>query len=114
MKNQHRSGMMTRSAFVTSRALDFFSEAELTRQFGHGRELWPLVVVKELVDNSLDGCEATETAPEITIALELDAITLVEARSRGKNGYKQSSRNLFNFTPIHRLLTPVPANVTGN
>ena len=50
---------MTRSAFVTSRALDFFSEAELTRQFGHGRELWPLALVKELVDNSLDGCEGT-------------------------------------------------------
>src|SRR5215831_5049722 len=78
MKNHHKSGMMTRSAFVTSRALDFFSEAELTRQFGYGRELWPLVVVKELIDNSLDGCEATETPPEITIALEPDAITVTD------------------------------------
>jgi len=40
--------------FRTSRLLDFASERELTAQIGHPAEYWPRVVVKELLDNSLD------------------------------------------------------------
>jgi DNA topoisomerase VI subunit B len=39
---------------------------------------WPLVLVKELIDNALDACESAKNyiAPEITITLEPDAITV--------------------------------------
>jgi hypothetical protein len=37
--------------------MDFFSEKELVTQTGHGIDEWPLVIVKELVDNALDACE---------------------------------------------------------
>lgn len=40
--------ILNRTTFRTSRAMDFFSEKELTTQTGHGIEEWPLVVVKEL------------------------------------------------------------------
>jgi hypothetical protein len=49
--------------FSTSRLLDFASKRELTAQVGHAPEMWPLVVVKELVDNALDAAEETGTAP---------------------------------------------------
>jgi hypothetical protein len=39
--------------FRTSRLLDFASRRELTAQIGHKPEMWPQVVVKELVDNCL-------------------------------------------------------------
>ena len=45
---------VARTAFSTSRLLDFVSEKELTLQCGYGRHDWALVVVKELVDNALD------------------------------------------------------------
>lgn len=67
---------LARSAFITDRRLDFFSEAELTRQCGYSRPLWPQVAIKELIDNGLDGCEATNVPPEITIQLDADAITV--------------------------------------
>ena len=35
--------------------MEFCNEKELTNQTGHEPDEWPLVIVKELVDNSLDG-----------------------------------------------------------
>src|SRR6266704_2484982 len=65
-----------RTAFTTNRTMEFFTESELTNQIGYGKSLWPLVLVKELIDNSLDACESADIAPEITITLEPDAVTV--------------------------------------
>jgi hypothetical protein len=35
---------------------------------------WPLVVAKELLDNSLDAAEEAEVAPDITVIVEADRI----------------------------------------
>jgi DNA topoisomerase VI subunit B len=67
---------LARTAFTTDRTLEFFSESELTTQMGYGRGLWPLVLVKELIDNALDACESSDKAPEIIVILEPDAITV--------------------------------------
>ena len=42
-----------RATFRTNRLLDFFSEKELVAQIGHQVAEWPLVAVKELIDNAL-------------------------------------------------------------
>ena len=60
------SPRLERVAFKTSRLLDFVGRRELTAQIGHPPEEWPLVILKELVDNALDACEEAEVAPEIT------------------------------------------------
>ena len=44
-------------------------EAGLTTQIGHGSELWPIVVAKELIDNALDACESKDIAPQTVVAL---------------------------------------------
>lgn len=62
-----------RQTFVVSRALSFFSEPELTRQIGHPRAAWPLVLVKELIDNGLDACENADCAPQIDVIVTPDA-----------------------------------------
>lgn len=67
-----------RTAFSTSRQLDFLSEKELTLQCGYGPNEWPLVVVKELVDNALDACEEQGIAPEITVTVDEDSITVAD------------------------------------
>ena len=65
-----RSGVaQERATFTTSRLLDFFSAKELTAQTGHAVHQWPLVVLKELVDNALDACEEAGTAPEVEITV---------------------------------------------
>jgi hypothetical protein len=46
-----------RTTFRTSRLLDFCSRKELVAQTGHREDQWPLVALKELVDNALDACE---------------------------------------------------------
>lgn len=69
---------LQRTAFSTSRLLDFVSERELTLQCGYGPMYWPLVVVKELVDNSLDACEEQGVAPEITVAIDESGITVAD------------------------------------
>jgi DNA topoisomerase VI subunit B len=41
---------------------------------GFPKELWPLALLKELMDNALDACETRGIAPEIDVTLEPDAI----------------------------------------
>ncbi|MEX1228803.1 MAG: hypothetical protein WEB58_01105 [Planctomycetaceae bacterium] len=61
---------LKREAFTTSRLLDFLSEKELTAQIGHAKSAWPLVLVKELIDNALDACEEAGVAPEIIVTVD--------------------------------------------
>jgi DNA topoisomerase VI subunit B len=69
---------LTRTAFVTNRALEFFTEAELRTQIGYDRKLWPIVVAKELLDNALDECENGGIRPKIAVKLEADALTVTD------------------------------------
>jgi DNA topoisomerase VI subunit B len=71
---------LTRTTFATSRLLDFCSRKELVAQIGHEPAAWPLVAVKELVDNALDACEEASTPPVIII--EIDE-TGIEVRDNG-------------------------------
>ena len=65
-----------RQAFRTSRLLDFLSEKELVAQIGHSLAAWPLVLIKELLDNSLDACEEDGVAPEIVITVDERGLTI--------------------------------------
>jgi DNA topoisomerase VI subunit B len=69
---------LERTTFRTSRLLEFCSRKELVAQTGHQPEAWPLVVLKELVDNALDACEEAGVAPEIVVQVEPRAITVVD------------------------------------
>jgi DNA topoisomerase VI subunit B len=60
---------LARTTFETSRLLEYFSEKELAMQLGAGRDLWALVLVKELIDNGLDACESVGILPEIRLYL---------------------------------------------
>ncbi len=76
---RHRvSPRLYRTTFRTSRLLDFCSRKELIAQTGHQPDAWPLVVLKELVDNALDACEEAEVAPEITIQVGDTGITVID------------------------------------
>ena len=44
-------------------------EKELVAQTGHEAHRWPLVIVKELVDNGIDACEEAGVAPVIKITI---------------------------------------------
>jgi DNA topoisomerase VI subunit B len=58
---------LTRVAFRVSRLMEFCSERELQNQTGHSVWEWPLVVGKEVFDNSLDAAEEAEVAPVIEV-----------------------------------------------
>jgi hypothetical protein len=63
---------LRRETFRTSRLLEFCSKKELIAQTGHDSVDWPLVILKELVDNALDACEEAGIAPEITIEVSTE------------------------------------------
>src|SRR5215831_982485 len=65
---------LQRTTFHTSRLLDFCSRKELIAHTGHQPEIWPLVVLKELVDNALDACEDAGVPPVVTITVNRDGI----------------------------------------
>lgn len=75
LRPQHK---LTRTTFSTSREMDFFSQKELVTQTGHDISEWPLVIVKELVDNGLDACEEADIAPEITIRADAGGISVAD------------------------------------
>ncbi len=67
---------LRRTTFVTNRVLEFFSEKELNMQLGHSPDMWPIAVLKELVDNALDAADLAGVAPEITVTLMPDAFSV--------------------------------------
>jgi len=67
---------LVRTTFETSRELEFFSEKELQMQIGHGRELWPAALLKELIDNSLDACEAVNVPPQVEVVIAEDTFSV--------------------------------------
>jgi DNA topoisomerase VI subunit B len=68
-----------RATFTTSRLLEFTSRKELELQTGQPAALWPLVALKELIDNSLDACEEAGIAPQLTVAIDSAKTTITVA-----------------------------------
>jgi DNA topoisomerase VI subunit B len=62
---------LTRVAFRVSRLMEFCSEREFVNQTGHHIYDWPLVILKELLDNALDACEEAEVAPKIKVGVKV-------------------------------------------
>jgi DNA topoisomerase VI subunit B len=69
---------LIRQTFKTSRLAEFCSQKELVNQTGHVVVDWPLVILKELGDNALDGCEEAGIAPKIAITVGADGITVAD------------------------------------
>jgi DNA topoisomerase VI subunit B len=67
---------LNRETFRTSRLMDFFSEKELTAQIGHGKADWPLVLLKELLDNSIDAAEDAGLTPQVVVRVDQHGITV--------------------------------------
>ena len=78
------SPRLERIVFRTSRLLDFVGQRELTAQIGHAVPEWPLVVLKELVDNTIDACEEAGVAPVIVV--EVSTVTGGAAITISDNG----------------------------
>jgi DNA topoisomerase VI subunit B len=69
---------LARKIFKTSRLAEFRSQKELVNQTGHAVDDWPLVVLKELVDNALDACEEAAAAPVIAVRVSGDEIAIID------------------------------------
>ena len=67
---------MQRPTFRSSIALDFFSVKALQVQIGHPLSVWPLALLKELIDNALDSCELQGMPPDIAVTVEADALSV--------------------------------------
>jgi len=65
-----------RTTFRTSREMDFFSAKELVTQTGRSVDEWPLVILKELIDNALDAAEEADIAPVIEVSADATGITI--------------------------------------
>jgi hypothetical protein len=51
---------LTRVPFMVSRLMEFCTRRELVNQTGHDVFEWPLVLLKELIDNAIDACEGLD------------------------------------------------------
>jgi sensor histidine kinase regulating citrate/malate metabolism len=68
------AAILHREAFEVSRSLDFCNKKQLTVETGHPPEEWPLVILKELLDNSLDAAEEAGVAPEINVQVSTEML----------------------------------------
>jgi DNA topoisomerase VI subunit B len=73
-----KASELHRQTFRTSRLLDFVSEKELVAQIGHPLAAWPMVLVKELLDNALDACEEASVAPKLVISVDDSGLTIID------------------------------------
>lgn len=65
------SATLTRLALAQSRLSEYFSAKELAMQIGGDEDLWPLILVKELIDNALDASEP-HGPPLIAVEVQSD------------------------------------------
>ena len=63
------AAVLERQTFTTSRLLEFCSRKELAAQTGTEPDAWPLMVVRELIDNSCDATEEAGLAPEVHVTV---------------------------------------------
>lgn len=69
---------LKREVFETARSMEFCTEKELTNQIGHAPAEWPLVILKESVDNALDSCEEGGIAPIISVKVNASGISITD------------------------------------
>jgi DNA topoisomerase VI subunit B len=74
---------LERVVFRTSRMLDFVGKRELTAQIGHDATWWPLVILKELLDNAIDAAEEAKIAPAITVAVSTAPEAVIKVSDNG-------------------------------
>src|SRR5918996_1454170 len=86
---------LERTTFKTSRLLDFCSENELIAQTGHSKWDWPLVAVKELMDNSLDACEEAGIAPVISVTVNSQGINVTD---NGPGLPQETIKNILDYS----------------
>ena len=89
--------MLTRTAFTTSRLLEFCSAVELTKLVGFDPDYWPVVAVKELIDNSLDACEDGGIRPEINIVISTEKGTIT-VEDKGPGITAETVAHLLDYT----------------
>jgi DNA topoisomerase VI subunit B len=69
---------LKREIFETSRLSEYFNEKEMRAQIGMDKEYWPIAVLRELIDNSLDACEAAGIPPVIDVGIKGDTISVTD------------------------------------
>ncbi len=65
-----------RELLKTGVGLDWLTADGLVAHTGHAVDDWPVVILKELVDNGLDATDDASVAPEIHIAADAEGITV--------------------------------------
>jgi len=60
---------LERTTFETSRAAEYFDARQLSTLTGVAQDEFASVVLKELIDNALDACEAHEVTPEVVVEI---------------------------------------------
>jgi hypothetical protein len=106
--------VLERQPFRTSRLIDFCTERELTKQVGHSADYWPLIILKEVVDNALDAAEEANTAPVIRAEVANGNIVITD-NGPGMNAetiadildftVRVSSREAYASPPVGRRAT---------
>lgn len=105
-------GKLERTTFEVSRELEFFSEKELQMQVGHGKEWWPVSLLKELIDNALDACETANIAPMVEVTIDDDGFSVqdngpglpAETLERSLDYLKRVSDKTFYVSPTRGQL----------
>jgi hypothetical protein len=87
--------ILGRKTFTTSRLAEFCSPKELANQTGYAAKDWPLVILKELIDNALDACEEGGVTPVVDIMVSDDGIAVAD---NGPGIAPETVANILDFT----------------
>ena len=97
----YRTPTVERTVFATPRAAEFLELRALQAQTGQPVEAFGHIVVKELLDNALDGAETAGRAPNIDITTRTDdGITFVTVTDNGAGITPATVDDVCDFTVL--------------
>jgi DNA topoisomerase VI subunit B len=90
--------VLNRQTFTVSRESEFFNERSLTVQIGLPTAYWLQMIIKELLDNSLDACEESGILPEIIVSVDGDNRDVITVQDNGNGITPEVITKILDFT----------------
>lgn len=91
---------MEQEFLIKRKAMDLFSIDGLQKQTGVEKKVWHTYILKELLDNAIDACEAAGISPKIKVSIDLNQELTIRVKDNGPGPLPTNCMGSWYFLPV--------------